>query len=79
MSNARHNKDSETAKIVASVICSSLFKAAMFGADANWQGLVIGCGADVDVQIDVICSKKGDLTVCVDGAGLWKNSQKRYF
>lgn len=69
-------KDLETAKIVAkSVICSSLFKAAMFGADANWGRVLCAIGysgADVDVhKIDVTFrSKKGDLTVCVDGAGV---------
>ena len=47
-------KDEETAKIVAkSVICSSLLKAAMFGADANWGRVLCAIGysgADVDVQ-----------------------------
>ena len=38
-------KDETTAKIVAkSVICSSLFKAAMFGADANWGRVLCAIG-----------------------------------
>ncbi|MFI3325305.1 MAG: bifunctional ornithine acetyltransferase/N-acetylglutamate synthase [Clostridia bacterium] len=69
-------KDWETAKTVAkSVICSSLFKAAMFGADANWGRVLCAIGysgADVDVnKIDVsFVNEKGSLTVCVDGAGI---------
>ena len=48
----------QTAKTVAkSVICSSLLKAAMFGADANWGRVLCAIGysgADVDVQkVDV--------------------------
>ncbi len=69
-------KDWETAKTVAkSVICSSLFKAAMFGADANWGRVLCAIGystADVDVnKIDVsFVNEKGSITVCVDGAGI---------
>lgn len=69
-------KDFETGKLVAkSVICSSLFKAAMFGADANWGRVLCAIGystADVDVnKIDVsFVNDKGSLTVCVDGAGV---------
>ena len=34
--------DKETAKKVAkSVVCSSLFKAAMFGEDANWGRILL--------------------------------------
>ena len=51
-------KSKEIAKTVAkSVICSSLTKAAMFGADANWGRVLCAIGysgADVDVnKIDV--------------------------
>ena len=66
----------ETAKIVAkSVICSSLFKAAMFGADANWGRVLCAIGysgADVDVtKIDVsFASPAGRIDVCRDGAGI---------
>lgn len=69
-------KDILTAKTVAkSVICSSLLKAAMFGADANWGRVLCAIGysgADVDVnKIDVsFKSKKGEITVCVNGAGI---------
>lgn len=65
-----------TAKIVAkSVICSSLLKAAMFGADANWGRVLCAIGysgADVDVtKVDVsFKSAKGEILVCKDGAGV---------
>ena len=64
------------AKIVAkSVICSSLTKAAMFGADANWGRVLCAIGysgADVDVtKIDVsFKSKAGEIVVCQNGAGV---------
>lgn len=67
-------KDWQTAKTVAkSVICSSLFKAAMFGADANWGRVpcAIGySGADVDInKIDVsYSSEKGTVEVCKNGS-----------
>ena len=66
----------ETAKTVAkSVICSSLFKAAMFGADANWGRVLCAIGysgADVDVdKIDVSFeSAAGRIDVCKNGAGI---------
>ena len=69
-------KDDATAKTVAkSVICSSLLKAAMFGADANWGRVLCAIGysgADVDVtKIDVAFkSPKGEILVCKDGAGV---------
>ena len=69
-------KDEATAKTVAkSVVCSSLLKAAMFGADANWGRVLCAIGysgADVDVnKIDVsFRSAKGEIPVCVDGAGI---------
>ena len=68
--------DEKTAKTVAkSVICSSLLKAAMFGADANWGRVLCAIGysgAEVDVnKIDVSFeSSKGKLDVCVNGAGI---------
>jgi len=68
--------DTATAKTVAkSVICSSLTKAAMFGADANWGRILCAIGysgADVDVsKIDVrFASAKGEILVCKDGAGV---------
>ena len=68
--------DKATAKTVAkSVICSSLTKAAMFGADANWGRVLCAIGysgADVDVnRIDVAFrSQKGTVAVCESGAGI---------
>ncbi|MBQ7714393.1 MAG: bifunctional glutamate N-acetyltransferase/amino-acid acetyltransferase ArgJ [Clostridia bacterium] len=68
--------DKETAKTVAkSVICSSLTKAAMFGADANWGRVLCAIGysgADVDVEkIDVsFVSAAGSIEVCRDGTGV---------
>ena len=58
-----------------SVICSSLFKAAMFGADANWGRVLCALGysgADIDVtKIGVsFVSAAGSVEVCVDGAGV---------
>lgn len=67
---------SETAKTVAkSVICSSLTKAAMFGADANWGRVLCAIGyskANVDVsKIDVaFTSAAGTVAVCINGAGI---------
>ena len=68
--------DIKTARTVAkSVICSSLLKAAMFGADANWGRVLCAIGysgADVDVnRIDVdFRSAAGLLSVCRNGAGI---------
>ena len=58
-----------------SVICSSLLKAAMFGADANWGRVLCAIGysgADVDIKgVDVAFrSSKGTIDVCKNGAGL---------
>ena len=74
--------DEATAKTVAkSVICSSLLKAAMFGADANWGRVLCAIGysgAKVDVnKIDVAFqSKKGKIAVCKDGAGIDFSEEK---
>ncbi|MBQ8323305.1 MAG: bifunctional glutamate N-acetyltransferase/amino-acid acetyltransferase ArgJ [Clostridia bacterium] len=75
-------KDEKTAKTVAkSVICSSLLKAAMFGADANWGRVLCAIGysgADVDVnKVDVsFRSAKGEILVCKDGAGVAFSEEK---
>ena len=75
-------KDEATAKTVAkSVVCSSLFKAAMFGADANWGRVLCAIGysgADVDVnKVDVsFRSVKGLLPVCKNGAGVDFSEEK---
>ena len=69
-------KDEQTAKTVAkSVICSSLTKAAMFGADANWGRILCAIGysgADVDVhKVGVkFVSAAGEILVCENGAGV---------
>ena len=68
--------DEKNAKTVAkSVICSSLLKAAMFGADANWGRVLCAIGysgASVDVsKVGVsFISNKGKITVCENGAGI---------
>jgi len=68
--------DLATAKTVAkSVICSSLLKAAMFGADANWGRVLCAIGysgAAVDVnKVDVsFRSLAGRIDVCKNGAGI---------
>ena len=75
-------KDEKTAKTVAkSIICSSLTKAAMFGADANWGRVLCAIGysgADVDVnKVDVsFISAKGEIPVCKDGAGIEFSEEK---
>ena len=74
--------DLATAKTVAkSVICSSLTKAAMFGADANWGRVLCAIGysgADVDVnKVDVsFRSAKGEIAVCKNGAGIDFSEEK---
>ena len=75
-------KTEAAAKTVAkSVICSSLTKAAMFGADANWGRILCAIGysgADVDVEkVDVsFHSPKGTIQVCKDGAGVEFSEEK---
>ena len=69
-------KSTATAKLVAkAVIKSTLLKAAIFGADANWGRVLcaIGyAGADVDVsKVDVnFRSNRGLIPVCRGGAGV---------
>ncbi len=66
----------ETAKTAAkSVICSSLLKAAMFGADANWGRVLCALGysgAEIDVtKVSVsFMSKAGTVNVCQNGSGI---------
>ena len=72
----------DTAKTVAkSVICSSLLKAAMFGADANWGRVLCAIGysgAKVDVdRVDVAFrSRMGTVTVCRGGSGVPFSEEK---
>ena len=74
--------DLTVARTVAkSVICSSLLKAAMFGADANWGRVLCAIGysgAPVDVdRVDVsFRSPKGEITVCQNGAGVEFSEEK---
>ena len=74
--------DDINARIIAkSVICSSLFKAAMFGADANWGRVLCAIGysgANVDVSmVDVSFeSIKGRIDVCKNGAGIPFSEEK---
>ncbi len=74
--------DEKTAKTVAkSVICSSLTKAAMFGADANWGRVLCAIGysgAEVDVtKVDVSFeSTKGIVPVCKAGSGIEFSEEK---
>ncbi|MBE6739222.1 MAG: bifunctional glutamate N-acetyltransferase/amino-acid acetyltransferase ArgJ [Ruminococcaceae bacterium] len=75
-------KDDFTAKKVAkSIICSSLTKAAMFGADANWGRVLCAIGyakCDVDVnKVDVAFkSNKGVIEVCKEGSGIEFSEEK---
>ncbi len=68
--------DEKTAKLAAkSVICSSLVKAAMFGADANWGRILCAIGyAGADIDTSRVCvrfkSKAGEISVCEAGAGV---------
>ncbi len=73
VTGAKTEKDAKG--VAKSVICSSLLKAAMFGADANWGRVLcaIGyAGCDVDVhKVDVsFASKAGTIDVCKNGAGI---------
>lgn len=73
VSGAKTLKDAKT--VSKSVVCSSLLKAAMFGADANWGRVLCAIGysgADVDVnKIDVYFeSKAGKIKVCENGSGV---------
>ena len=61
--------------LAKSVINSSLFKAAMFGEDANWGRVLCALGyADYPLDVDKVDvdfrSKKGILKVCKDGKGI---------
>ena len=75
-------KDEKNAKTVAkSVICSSLLKAAMFGADANWGRVLCAIGysgAEVDVnKVGVsFASAKGEISVCENGCGVDFSEEK---
>lgn len=74
--------DEVTAKKIAkSIICSSLVKTAMFGADANWGRILCAIGYtegefkvdDIEVSIS---SCKGSVKVCENGAGIPFSEEK---
>lgn len=75
-------KDTAAAKTAAkAVICSSLTKAAMFGADANWGRVLCALGysgADIDVTgVGVkFVSRAGEITVCAGGSGVPFSEEK---
>ena len=75
-------KSVEDARLVAkSVICSPLFKCAMFGADANWGRVLcaIGyAGAQLDVsKVSVLFkSDAGEISVCENGGGIEFSEEK---
>ncbi|MBQ6553276.1 MAG: bifunctional glutamate N-acetyltransferase/amino-acid acetyltransferase ArgJ [Clostridia bacterium] len=74
--------DAASAKTVAkSVICSSLLKAAMFGADANWGRVLCAVGySGVDTDVSKIgvsfASGAGEIEVCRNGAGVEFSEEK---
>ncbi len=74
--------DEATAKKIAkSIICSSLVKTAMFGADANWGRILCSIGyTEGDFKVDTIdvylSSCKGTVKVCESGAGIPFSEEK---
>jgi len=73
VSNAESEKKAET--IAKSVISSTLFKSAVFGADANWGRVLCAMGYsgevfDPDKVSVVFKSAAGAVTVCENGRGL---------
>ena len=74
--------DERTAECLAkSVISSSLIKAALFGADANWGRVLCAMGyAGVDFDPEAVdvafVSEAGRLTVCKRGKGLSFDEQR---
>lgn len=73
VSGAKTKEDAK--KVAKSVVCSTLLKAAMFGADANWGRVLCAIGysgANVDVdKVDMaFVSPKGRVDVCKDGSGI---------
>lgn len=74
--------DEATAKKIAkSIICSSLVKTAMFGADANWGRILCAIGyTEGDFKVDEIevsiSSCKGTVKVCEHGAGIPFSEEK---
>lgn len=75
-------KDKDTAITVAkSVVCSTLFKAAIFGEDANWGRILCAIGyadAEFDInKVDVdIKSEYGIISVSKNGSGIDFSEEK---
>ena len=69
-----HAPDLKTARAVSrSVVCSNLFKAAVFGRDANWGRILCAIGyTPGDFSIEKVCvwlsSKAGEVYVCENAA-----------
>ena len=74
--------DEKTAKDIAkSIICSSLVKTAMFGADANWGRILCAIGYtpgefSVDTIDVYLSSCKGTVKVCEKGFGIEFSEEK---
>ena len=74
--------DKDTAITVAkSVVCSTLFKAAMFGEDANWGRILCAVGyADAEFDINKVDvsfkSEYGEIAVCKNGSGVEFSEEK---
>lgn len=67
--------------IAKSVVCSSLFKAAVFGEDANWGRILCAVGyadAEFDInKVDVeLKSEFGIIPVCKNGSGIEFSEEK---
>lgn len=67
--------EAHAARLAKSVISSSLTKAAMFGADANWGRVICAMGYSGETfdpeQVEIsFASCKGEITVCQNGRGL---------
>ncbi|MBQ7740535.1 MAG: bifunctional glutamate N-acetyltransferase/amino-acid acetyltransferase ArgJ [Eubacterium sp.] len=67
--------------VAKSVVCSTLFKAAMFGEDANWGRVLCAIGyapAEFDInKVAVeIASEFGTVKVCENGAGVDFSEEK---
>ncbi len=73
--------EQDAKKAAKSVICSSLLKAAMFGADANWGRVLCAIGysgAQADVSKIGVSFKSaaGEIEVCKDGSGVNFSEEK---
>ncbi len=67
--------EADAKKIAKSVVCSSLLKSAMFGADANWGRVLCAIGySGAELSVDKVGvsfrSAAGEIEVCKNGAGV---------